>query len=103
MRSQDTVRERLPHVVDRPLSLVRCPQGQGSQCFYQKHVAYWADMGATSFKAYMQISRAQLGSAVKEAHKRGLKVTGHLCSVTFTEAVVLPGTIQGLSSCGTLA
>ena len=55
----------------------------------RKHVAYWADMGATSFKAYMQISRAQLGAAVEEAHKRGLKVTGHLCSVTYAEAADL--------------
>jgi imidazolonepropionase-like amidohydrolase len=52
----------------------------------RKHVAYWADMGATSFKAYMQISREQLRAAVDEAHKRGLKVTGHLCSVTYAEA-----------------
>ena len=27
----------LPHIVDRPLSLVRCPQGEGTPCFYQKH------------------------------------------------------------------
>jgi len=52
----------------------------------RKHVAYWADMGATSFKAYMQISRDQLRAAVDEAHKRRLKVTGHLCSVTYAEA-----------------
>jgi imidazolonepropionase-like amidohydrolase len=55
----------------------------------RRQVAYWADMGATSFKAYMQISRAQLGAVVEEAHKRGLKVTGHLCSVTYTEAADL--------------
>jgi len=52
----------------------------------RRHVDYWADMGATSFKAYMQISRDQLRAAVDEAHKRGLKVTGHLCSVTYAEA-----------------
>ena len=52
----------------------------------RKHVNYWADLGATSFKAYMQITRAQLKAAVEEAHKRGLKVTGHLCSVTYAEA-----------------
>ncbi len=52
----------------------------------RRHVQYWADMGATSFKAYMQISREQLRAAVEEAHKRGLKVTGHLCSVTYAEA-----------------
>ncbi len=28
----------LPHVVGRPLTLVRCPQGSGGPCFYQKHV-----------------------------------------------------------------
>jgi bifunctional non-homologous end joining protein LigD len=27
----------LPHVESRPLSLVRCPQGQEGACFYQKH------------------------------------------------------------------
>jgi bifunctional non-homologous end joining protein LigD len=29
----------LPHVVDRPLTLVRCPGGRAAQCFYQKHLA----------------------------------------------------------------
>jgi imidazolonepropionase-like amidohydrolase len=52
-------------------------------------VAYWADMGATSFKAYMNITRAELGAAIQEAHRRGLKLTGHLCSVTYPEAVAL--------------
>jgi len=28
----------LPHVAGRPLTLVRCPQGRQSKCFYQKHV-----------------------------------------------------------------
>jgi enamidase len=55
----------------------------------RRQVAYWADMGATSFKAYMQISRAQLAGVIEEAHKRGLKVTGHLCSVTYAEAAGL--------------
>ena len=52
-------------------------------------VAEWADKGATSFKAYMFVSREVLGAAITEAHKRGLKVTGHLCSVTFREAAAL--------------
>jgi len=30
----------LPHVVDRPLTIVRCPEGTAGQCFYQKH---WTD------------------------------------------------------------
>ena len=50
-------------------------------------VAYWADRGVTSFKAYKNITRAELSAAVKEAHKRGLKVTGHLCSITYEEAI----------------
>jgi Amidohydrolase family len=49
-------------------------------------VAYWADRGVTSFKAYSHITREELRAAVKEAHARGLKVTGHLCSVTYREA-----------------
>src|SRR5689334_11895491 len=27
----------LPHVAGRLLSMVRCPEGVGGQCFYQKH------------------------------------------------------------------
>src|SRR3546814_9857085 len=27
----------LPHVAGRPLGLVRCPAGEGEQCFFQKH------------------------------------------------------------------
>lgn len=52
-------------------------------------VRFWAAQGATSFKAYMNITRAELGAAIDEAHKLGLKLTGHLCSVTYPEAVAL--------------
>ena len=52
-------------------------------------VNYWIDEGATSFKAYMHITRAELGAAIKAAHARGIKVTGHLCSVGFSEAAEL--------------
>lgn len=52
-------------------------------------VNYWADEGATSFKAYMNITRAELSSAITAAHKRNIKVTGHLCSVGFKEAAAL--------------
>ena len=52
----------------------------------RRQVNFWADQGATSFKAYMNISRDELRAAVEEAHKRGLKVTGHLCSVGYREA-----------------
>lgn len=52
----------------------------------EKFVNFWADAGAKSFKAYTTISRAELAAAIKAAHKRGLKLTGHICSVTHHEA-----------------
>jgi imidazolonepropionase-like amidohydrolase len=52
----------------------------------RRMVNYWADLGATSFKVYMNISREELRAVVQEAHKRKLKVTGHLCSIGFKEA-----------------
>jgi len=55
----------------------------------RRMVGFWADAGATSFKAYTHITRAELGAAIREAHKRGMKVTGHLCSVTYREAASL--------------
>lgn len=54
-----------------------------------REVNFWADEGATSFKTYMHITRAELAAVIKAAHKRGFKVTGHLCSVTFHEAAEL--------------
>ncbi len=50
-------------------------------------VRFWAAQGVTSFKAYMNITRAELAAAADEAHKLGLKITGHLCAVTYPEAV----------------
>jgi imidazolonepropionase-like amidohydrolase len=55
----------------------------------RQFVNYWADRGATSFKAYMHITRAQLKAAIDAAHKRKIKITGHLCSVTYDEAADL--------------
>jgi imidazolonepropionase-like amidohydrolase len=55
----------------------------------RRFVDFWADAGVTSFKAYMNITRADLGAAIQAAHARGLKVTGHLGSVTWPEAMAL--------------
>ena len=55
----------------------------------RRMVRYWAEEGVTWFKAYTQISRADLGAAIDEAHKHGVKVTAHLCSIGFREAVAL--------------
>ena len=50
-------------------------------------VAYWASEGATWLKFYTTVSREVMKATADEAHKRGMKVTGHLCSVSFREAV----------------
>ena len=55
----------------------------------RRFVAYWAQEGVEWIKAYTDIHKAELKAAIEEAHKRGMKVTGHLCSVSFREAVAL--------------
>ena len=71
-------------------------EGEGSP-FIQMHqltgpadakamVDFWAAQGVTSFKAYMFITRAELKAAIDEAHSKGIKITGHLCAVTYPEA-----------------
>jgi imidazolonepropionase-like amidohydrolase len=74
-------------------------EGQGSWAIQLHHltgpedatrtVNFWLDQGVDNFKAYMFITRAELGAAIEAAHKRGAKVTGHLCAVGFREAADL--------------
>jgi imidazolonepropionase-like amidohydrolase len=74
-------------------------EGAGSWALQMHHLAgpedatktvnFWLDQGVDNFKAYMFITRAELGAAIIAAHKRGAKVTGHLCAVTFREAADL--------------
>ncbi len=52
-------------------------------------VNYWADQGFTSFKAYMGVDKPTLKAAIDAAHKRHLKITGHLDIVTYKEAATL--------------
>ena len=52
-------------------------------------VDYWAAEGVTSFKAYMDISPEELKTAIDHSHAKGLKLTGHLCSVGFREAAAM--------------
>lgn len=55
----------------------------------RKQVNYWVDEGVKWFKAYTSIDRPRLAAAIDEAHKRGAKLTGHICAVTFSEAIDL--------------
>jgi imidazolonepropionase-like amidohydrolase len=52
-------------------------------------VNYWAGEGATSFKAYMFLTSGELKAAIDATHAHGFKVTGHLCTIGFTEAADL--------------
>ena len=52
-------------------------------------VAYWAQEGVSWLKFYTGVSRAAMKAAIDEGHKRGIKFTGHLCSVPYREAVAL--------------
>jgi enamidase len=79
--------------IDATAPYLQGPGGVAGQMYILKDAAdarrmvnFWADAGATSFKAYMDITRDELRAAIEEVHKRGLKITGHLCSVTYREA-----------------
>lgn len=52
-------------------------------------VDYWGTEGATWIKVMGLISRDLMAAVIEAAHVRGMKVTGHICSVTFTEAAQL--------------
>ncbi len=52
-------------------------------------VAYWAEEGATWLKLQGNLTRAIAGAIVDEAHKHRMKVTGHLCSLSFADAAAL--------------
>jgi bifunctional non-homologous end joining protein LigD len=52
----------LPHLAGRLLTLVRCPQGQGKHCFYQKHV------GADAPPAIATVEVREADGAVEPYH-----------------------------------
>jgi imidazolonepropionase-like amidohydrolase len=52
----------------------------------RRTVDYWVFEGVTSWKAYMTITPDELKTAIDAVHAHGQKITGHLCSIGFTEA-----------------
>jgi imidazolonepropionase-like amidohydrolase len=50
---------------------------------------FWSDRGCTSFKMYTHATKEDLIATVREAHKRKLKVTGHIGTITYREAAEL--------------
>jgi imidazolonepropionase-like amidohydrolase len=77
-----------PYLEGKGAQLIQMHQLSGPEEAKQ-FVDYWASVGATSFKAYMHVTRAELKAAIDAAHKHGLKMTAHLCSVTYPEAVAM--------------
>ena len=77
-----------PFIVDKSASSsnywgVDGPEGA------REFVRFFAKAGAQSFKVYQWLTREELTAVIDEAHKHGLKVTGHLCSLTHREAAEL--------------
>jgi len=64
-------------------------RGLATQEEARRVVAYWAEEGAIWLKLQGNVSRAIAGAVIDEAHKHGMRVTGHLCSLTFGEAAGL--------------
>ena len=75
--------------LDGPGTFVTMARQLTSVADAKSTVDYWAQEGVTSFKAYMWIAPDQLKAAIDAAHAHGIKITGHLCSVGFTEAAAM--------------
>ena len=73
VRYYDTVGEQLlPHVAGRPLTLVRCPDGVGGECFYQRHLGMGASPG--EIKTFKRL-RSSKGYYIYVDSPRGLLST----------------------------
>lgn len=77
-----------PHITNTDIGILELGSLKSDQ-HAGEVTKYWADHGCTSMKVYMTITRAALKNVVQTAHERNLKVTGHLCSVTYREAAEL--------------
>jgi len=63
-----------PYLEGAESYFIQCPLTSPEDA--RQLVEYWADRGVTSFKAYMNITRAELKAAIEAAHKRGIKSRG---------------------------
>jgi imidazolonepropionase-like amidohydrolase len=77
-----------PYLEGEGLPLLQVHQLSGPEDA-TRTVDYWVAEGARSFKVYNFITQAELKAVIDAAHKHGLKVTGHLCSIGFREAAEL--------------
>ena len=77
-----------PYLEGEGLPLLQVHQLSGPEDA-TRTVEYWVAEGARSFKVYNFITQAELKAVIDAAHKHGIKVTGHLCSIGFREAAEL--------------
>jgi imidazolonepropionase-like amidohydrolase len=75
--------------LDGPASTTAMSLKVGTPEAARRAVAYWAGEGATWVKFLGRVTREVLQAGIQEARSRGVRVTGHLCSVTFTEAAAM--------------
>ncbi|HEY4337499.1 MAG TPA: amidohydrolase family protein [Puia sp.] len=75
--------------IERPGFDIPCINLISDSAQAAREVAHWADKGCTSIKMYMHVTRGDMMATVREAHKLGMKVTGHLCTVTYREAATI--------------
>jgi len=76
-------------LIGGPETIIRQAAAIGSAKQAREFVNFWADAGVTSYKLYMSATPDIVKSTVAAAHRRGLKVTGHLCATTYAEAAAL--------------
>src|SRR4029077_5676292 len=74
-----------PYMEGEGIPLLQLHQLTGPECAIRTMEDLVAE-GARSFKVYNYLTRAELKAVVETAHKHGIKVTGHLCSIGFREA-----------------
>ena len=83
-----TIDVTTPHIDREGLGILELGHINSSE-HGARMVEIYAEMGATSVKVYNFITRDDLKAIVDASHRLGLKVTGHLCSVTYEEATDL--------------
>jgi imidazolonepropionase-like amidohydrolase len=83
-----------PHIYVS-VSISSTPSVDGSQPVattpeqVRRVVDYWVDEGVSWFGEGLPTTRELMGAVIQEAHRRGAKVSGHICAVTHREAVAL--------------
>ena len=67
----------------------------------KNQVDFYANLGITSIKVYNFLNKEDLKEIVEAAHARNMKVTGHLCSITYREAadIGIDNIEHGFGSC----